>query len=53
MDRFKPPDDRKPLQIFPDRVEEPDVVEAWKIRRDTALEERAKGGEQEDGSEDA
>jgi len=54
MDRFSPPDDRRPLRISRDRIDDDnDVINAWKIRRDMDLEERAKGGEQEDGSEDA
>jgi hypothetical protein len=48
MDRFSPPDDRRPLRIMPDKLDEPEI-DSWKIRRDTALEERAEGGERDNG----
>jgi hypothetical protein len=37
---------------MPDKLDEP-AIDAWKIRRDMSLEERAEGGEKEHGQEGA
>jgi hypothetical protein len=47
MDRFSPPDDRRPLRIMPDKLDEP-AIDGWKIRRDMALEDGARKEVNED-----